>query len=86
MSAGNSLHLRTIAALALSVVWCHLGDALDLLQIWGVSFCREDSTKEHHRLLFYGTLLAVENKSFFWATLNRLMMLCIVVSVILSDR
>ena len=83
MSAGSLLLLGMIAALASSGVvssWICLGSSLDL----GVSFCREDSAKEHHRLLFYGTLLAVENKSFFFGHIEQVDDVCIVVSVILS--
>ena len=73
---------RAIGAQCLG--WCHLGDALDLFQIWGVSFCREHSAKECHGLLLYGTLLAVEHESFFLGHIEQVDDVCVVVSVILS--
>ena len=62
MSPGNLLLLGMIAALASSGVVSSqrcLGSFLDL----GSILLQRDSAKEHHGLLFYDTLLAVEDES-----------------------
>ena len=85
MSAGNLLLQGTIVALASSGVvssWRCLGS---FSVIWGVSLCREDSTKECYGLLFYGAhLFAVEDESFFLGHIEQVDDVCIMVSVILS--
>ena len=85
MSAGNLLHRGTIATLAF--IWGGVISEMPWIffQIWEISFCREDSAKEHHGLLFYGTFLAVEDESFFLGHIEQVYDVCVVVPVILSE-
>ena len=57
---------------------------MNFLQIWVVSFCREDCAKEHYGLLFYGTFFAVEDGSFFLGHVEQGYDVCIMVPVIFS--